>query len=390
MLSELILNSELLNQALDGRRPSVEEACSVFQSAITDPEELFKTAQALRMKNKGSFVSFSKKAFFNLTNLCRDACSYCTYKAEPGEQKLSLMSKQNVSDMLDLARKYRCVEALFVTGESPEERYPEAREWLRQNEFSSTIEYVTYCSEIALEKGLFPHTNAGNMTRVEMTELKKTNASIGLMLESASDRLAQKDGPHFFAPSKNPKLRLDVLKNAGELGIPTTTGILIGIGETTDEIIDSLVSIRKIHDEYGNIQEIILQNFHPKPDTMMRQQPPVDNGYFKTVVALARIIMPEMNIQVPPNLSPKSYQDFIRVGINDLGGISPLTPDFVNPEFPWPKIRSVEQACIDEGFELKCRFPVYPEFFPLLDNDLSRMIAAVADRNGHVMDDYWR
>jgi len=390
MLSELILNSESLNRVLDGRQLPPEGLFEVFQAAQNSPGELFKTAQALRSRNRGNFVSFSKKAFFNLVNLCKDTCSYCTYKAEPGEQKLSLMSRQNVSDTLDLAKRYHCVEALFVTGESPEEGYQEAREWLKENGFSSTVEYIIHCSEAALDRGLFPHTNAGNLSKEEMAELKKTNVSMGLMLESASERLAERGGPHFFAASKDPKARLKILKNSGELRVPMTTGVLLGIGETAEEMIDSIVAIKRLHDTYGNIQEVILQNFRPKPDTMMNRHPAAGEDYFKTIVALTRIVMPEMNIQIPPNLSPKSYQGFLEAGINDWGGISPLTPDFVNPEFPWPEIKSVEQNCNDAGFDLKCRFPVYPEFFPLVDDDLRDRLSVVSDKDGHVREDYWR
>jgi len=390
MLSELILNSESLNRVLDGRQLPPEGLFEVFQAAQNSPGELFKTAQALRRRNRGNFVSFSKKAFFNLVNLCKDTCSYCTYKAEPGEQKLSLMSRQNVSDTLDLAKRYHCVEALFVTGESPEEGYQEAKEWLKENGFSSTVEYIIHCSEAALDRGLFPHTNAGNLSKEEMAELKKTNVSMGLMLESASERLAERGGPHFFAASKDPKARLKILKNSGELRVPMTTGVLLGIGETAEEMIDSIVAIKRLHDTYGNIQEVILQNFRPKPDTMMNRHPSAGEDYFKTIVALTRIVMPEMNIQIPPNLSPKSYQGFLEAGINDWGGISPLTPDFVNPEFPWPEIKSVEQNCNDAGFDLKCRFPVYPEFFPLVDDDLRDRLSVVSDKDGHVREDYWR
>lgn len=389
-MSELILNSESLNRVLDGRQLPPEGLFEVFQAAQNSPGELFKTAQALRSRNRGNFVSFSKKAFFNLVNLCKDTCSYCTYKAEPGEQKLSLMSRQNVSDTLDLAKRYHCVEALFVTGESPEEGYQEAREWLKENGFSSTVEYIIHCSEAALDRGLFPHTNAGNLSKEEMAELKKTNVSMGLMLESASERLAERGGPHFFAASKDPKARLKILKNSGELRVPMTTGVLLGIGETAEEMIDSIVAIKRLHDTYGNIQEVILQNFRPKPDTMMNRHPAAGEDYFKTIVALTRIVMPEMNIQIPPNLSPKSYQGFLEAGINDWGGISPLTPDFVNPEFPWPEIKSVEQNCNDAGFDLKCRFPVYPEFFPLVDDDLRDRLSVVSDKDGHVREDYWR
>lgn len=209
-----------------------------------------------------------------------------------------------------MQKNNRCVEALFVTGEQPEQRYQEAKDWLKENGFTSTSEYLIHASEIALEKGLFPHTNAGNLNFEEMKELKKTNVSMGLMLENISERLTEKGMPHYLAASKRPKARLEILENSGKLQIPMTTGILVGIGETIEEIIDSLLTIKELHQKYGNIQEVILQNFQPKQDTRMKDEPSADEKYFKTIVALSRIIMPEMNIQIPPNLSPKSYQSF--------------------------------------------------------------------------------
>ena len=232
------------------------------------------------------------------------------------------MSKQQIKDVLDLAKKYRCVEALFVTGEKPEQRYQEAKDWLKENGFKSTAEYLVHASEMALEMGLFPHTNAGNLEFEELKELKKTNVSMGIMLENISDRLTEKGMPHHLAASKRPKTRLEVLENSGKLGIPMTTGILVGIGENIEEIIDSLLAIKELHRKFGNIQEVIIQNFQPKIDTRMKDVPSADETYFKTIVALSRIIMPEMNIQIPPNLSPDSYQDFLQLGINDWGGIS--------------------------------------------------------------------
>ncbi|MEM3143568.1 MAG: 7,8-didemethyl-8-hydroxy-5-deazariboflavin synthase CofG, partial [Candidatus Nitrosotenuis sp.] len=296
----------------------------------------------------------------------------------------------DVKSLASFARKHRCVEALFVTGERPEEKYNEARVWLKENGFSSTSEYLVHASEIALREGLFPHTNAGNLTKYEMSELKKTNVSIGLMLENSSERLMQDGMPHHLAPSKNPSERLCVLSNAGQLKIPTTTGILIGIGETPYEVIDSIFAIKKLHEEYGHIQEIILQNFQPKHDTIMRGSPSTEESYFKTIVAITRVIMPKMNIQIPPNLSPLSYQSFLEVGINDWGGISPLTPDYVNPEFSWPQISFVEQNTQNAGFELKARFPVYPEFIPMVNGDLRNKMDAIIDEEGLVRRQYWR
>lgn len=375
---------------MDGKDISQQEAFEIFNISEKEPAELFQTAQILRKQNKGNIVSFSKKAFFNLINLCRDTCSYCTYKAEPNESKLSLMSKNDVEQLLILAKKYHCVEALFVTGESPEQKYREAKTWLKSNGFSSTSEYLIHASELALDNGLFPHTNAGNLTKDEMRELQKTNPSMGLMLENVSERLTQKGFPHYLASSKNPIARLQVLQNAGELGLPMTTGLLVGIGETPYEIIESIFAIKNLNDRYSNIQEVILQNFQPKPDTLMNNFPSAEENYFKIVVALTRIIIPEMNIQIPPNLSPKSYQSFLSVGINDWGGISPLTPDYVNPEFSWPEIKKIEGNSQDAGFHLECRFSVYPEFFSFLNSELKEKISALEDSQGYVKKDYWK
>ena len=385
-----MLNSESLNNVLENKSISRDEIIQIYENSKNNPNELFSTARNLRKKFKNDSVTFSKKAFFNIINLCRDTCSYCTYKAEPSEQKLSLMSKQEIKQLLHLAKRYRCVEALFVTGEQPEQKYQEAKEWLKTNGFSSTAEYLIHASEMALDAGLFPHTNAGNLNKEDLRELQKTNVSMGLMLENISERLTKKGMPHHMASSKKPKARLKVLEDAGELKIPMTTGILVGIGETPIEIIDSILAIRELHRKYGNIQEVILQNFQPKPDTLMNDFPPADENYFKTVVALTRIIMPKMNIQIPPNLSPNSYHSFLSVGINDWGGISPLTPDYVNPEFSWPEIKKIEQDSKNAGFELKCRFPVYPEFFSFISKELRDKMKNIQDEEGLVRMEYWK
>ena len=389
-MNKLVLNSESLNNVLENKEISRHDILEIYQDSIVDSKELFSAAQNLRKKFKKNSVTFSKKAFFNIVNLCKDTCSYCTYKAEPGEEKLSLMSKQQIKDVLTLAKKYRCVEALFVTGEKPEQRYQEAKDWLKENGFKSTGEYLVHASEMALEMGLFPHTNAGNLEFDELKELQKTNVSMGIMLENISDRLTEKGMPHHLAASKRPKTRLEVLENSGRLGIPMTTGILVGIGENIEEIIDSLLAIKELHRKFGNIQEVIIQNFQPKQDTKMRDSPSADETYFKTIVALSRIIMPEMNIQIPPNLSPDSYQDFLELGINDWGGISPLTPDFVNPEFSWPEINKVDNYSKNAGFELGCRFPVYPEFFSSVSKELRDKMRLIESEEGLVKEEYWR
>ena len=389
-MNKLVLNSESLNNVLENKTISRQEIIEIYQYAIKDPRELFSVAHNLRKKFKKETVTFSKKVFFNIVNLCKDTCTYCTYKAEPEDAKLSLMSKQQILELLQLAKKYKCVEALFVTGEKPEQKYPEAKEWLKKNGFKSTVEYLIHASELALELGLFPHTNAGNLNFEEMKELKKTNVSMGIMLENVSDRLTERGMPHYLAVSKRPKTRLSILENSGKLKIPMTTGILVGIGETIEEIIDSIFAIKQLHQKYGNIQEVILQNFQPKQDTIMKNNPSADENYFKTIVALSRIIMPEMNIQIPPNLSPKSYQSFLSIGINDWGGISPLTPDFVNPEFSWPEINKVDENSKNAGFDLKCRFPIYPEFFSFISKELREKMAVIENSEGLVKEEYWR
>lgn len=387
-MTKIVLDSELLNKAYDSEEITREEAYHLYKQAEKNPFEIYKAAGKIRDLTKGKTVTYSRKAFLNLINLCRDTCSYCTYKSEPSDPKISMMSKEGVEELVKLAKKYKCTEALFVTGERPEQRYDEAKEWLEKNGFRSTVDFLLYASEVALKEGLFPHTNAGNLTRDEMSRLKKTNVSLGIMLENVSDRLSEKGMPHEFAPSKRPKARMHTLEVAGKLAIPMTTGVLIGIGETPFELIDSIFAIKSIHQRYRNIQEIILQNFQPKPATMMQDYPSPDETYFKIIVALTRLIMPEMNIQIPPNLSPRSYAEFLGIGINDWGGISPLTPDYVNPEFSWPSISTVKKHCLQAGFDLKARFPVYPGFLDMINKELKAKMLESADSNG-LVDERW-
>ena len=387
-MSKLQFDFEIIHKIGELKEITEEEVLELSKNA--PKQMIFDAASKIRDKRKGKAVSFSKKAFFNIINMCRDTCSYCTYKAEPNDTKLSLMDKKTVRELAVLAKKYNCTEALFVTGERPEQKYPEAKKWLASQGFSSTAEYLIHCSEMVLNEGVFPHTNAGNLSKDEMRELQKTNVSMGLMLENSSPRLREIGMPHHNAPSKEPSTRLNILKNSGELKIPMTTGILVGIGESMEENIQSIFDIKKIDDKYGNIQEIILQNFHPKPKTSMSRHSTPEEDYFKMIVALCRIIMPNANIQIPPNLSPENYHEFLSVGINDWGGISPITSDYVNPEFSWPNIQNVEKKCNDTGFSFKARFPVYPEFIPLVNNDLKQRISLIADEENYVKESYWK
>jgi 7,8-didemethyl-8-hydroxy-5-deazariboflavin synthase len=354
-----------------------------------DTKSICSLANTIRKTCINGPITYSRKVFINLINLCRDTCSYCTYKKELSDYDLSILTKDQALHIARLGKRLRCTEALIVTGEKPEQRYPILREWLRKYDCSSTTEYIEQVSKLILEEtGLLPHTNAGTLNYDELLMLKKCNVSLGCMLETSSERLSGKDMPHEFAPSKNPRARIRVLENAGKLKIPTTTGLLIGIGETLEEIIDSLIAIREINHKYGNIQEIIIQNHVPKYNTKMRNFLPPSHDLFLLAICLARIIIPNMNIQVPPNLSPEHYSTYINAGINDWGGISPLTIDFVNPESPWPDIKDVKRATEKAGYTFRGRLAVYPEYIlnkrEFIPNNLWNYIAPLTDSSGLV------
>lgn len=378
--------AELLNRANITRA----EAHQLFGECYTDA--LVAAAGTMRDRTKSGTITYSRKVFINLVNLCRDTCTYCTYKKEPDDPMLSMMGPEQVMAIAEAGKKFHCTEALFVTGERPEQKYGETGTWLRSLGHSSTVEYIREMSELVLEKtGLLPHTNAGSLTKKEMSMLKDTNVSLGVMLETASQRLMGKGMPHEGAPSKNPKVRIKTLQGAGELKIPMTTGLLVGIGETPEELIDSLFAIKRLHEKYGHIQEVIMQNFAPKPETGMEKFPPAPPEYFLRAVAMARIVMPSMNIQVPPNLNPETFGRYIDAGINDWGGISPVTIDHVNPEFPWPTIASIKSATEARGRRLRPRLPVYPEFLKggfITSKRLLQRIDLIGDSSGLVREDY--
>ena len=357
-----------------------------------DTKSLCTLAKALRDICKNDPITYSRKVFINLINLCRDTCSYCTYKKELSDLDLSMITKDQALHIASLGKRLKCTEALIVTGERPEQKYPEYREWLKKYDCSTTVEYVDQISKLILEEtGLLPHTNAGTLNYDELSLLKKSNVSLGCMLETSSERLTGKNMPHEFAPSKNPRARIRVLENAGKLKIPITTGLLIGIGETLEEIVDSLIVIREINQKYGNIQEVIMQNHVPKDNTKMKSFLPPTLDLFLLTVSLARIIMPHMNIQVPPNLSPDHYSIFIEAGINDWGGISPLTIDFVNPESPWPDIKEVKQATNIAGYNFRGRLAIYPEFLlnkrEFIPENLWNYITPLSDSSGLVKEE---
>lgn len=381
--------AEMLSRAVESRITKAE-AHRLMAECATDT--LVAAAGRIRDRTRPGAVTYSRKVFINLVNLCRDTCTYCTYKKEPGDPLLSMMEPAQVLAIAEAGSKFRCTEALFVTGERPEQKYGQAAAWLRSLGHSSTVEYIREMSELVLEKtGLLPHTNAGSLTKKEMSMLKDTNVSLGVMLETSSERLMGKGMPHEGAPSKNPKVRMKTLEGAGELRMPMTTGLLVGIGETPEELVDSLFAIKRLHEKYGHIQEVIMQNFAPKPETGMAEFPPAPPEYFLRAVAMARIIMPGMNVQVPPNLSPDVFGRYIDAGINDWGGISPVTIDHVNPEFPWPSIASVQKATEGRGRRLRARLPVYPEFLKggfITSGRLLQQVSLIADSSGLVREDY--
>ena len=361
----------------------VEDA---YDLADKDLGYLLRLAKSIRDERKGRIVTYSRKVFIPLTYLCRDTCSYCTYKKELNEAKMILEPDEALS-IAELGKRYNCTEALIVSGERPEQRYPMLKDWLNSNGFNSIVEYIAYISMLILDKtGLLPHTNAGILNAKEMLMLKESNPSIGSMLENVSIRFMEHNMPHEHAPSKHPRARIKMLEDAGKIRIPFTTGILIGIGEDIYEAIDSLLAIKRINDKYNHIQEVIIQNFIPKADTKMANHSPPTLDYMLRIIAIARIIMPDMNIQAPPNLMPKDYARYLDAGINDYGGISPITIDHVNPEMPWPKIEELEHIIDSKGYTLKARLPVYPEFIDdsMLSDKVYEHAKSLIDDHGYV------
>jgi len=355
-----------------------------LQLAAQSPlQDLLSAATELRAQGKGNVITYSKKVFIPLTTLCRDYCSYCTFRKDPGQPGAHFMTPGEVLALAERARQAGCKEALFSLGDQPERIFPEAREFLRAQGHSRTLDYLAAMCELVLEKtGLLPHANPGVMDRAALTRLKDSNASVGLMLENISPRLMRDGLPHAKAPDKVPALRLRTIEEAGKLSIAFTTGILIGIGETMEERIDSLLAIRLLHEKYGHIQEVIIQNFRAKPEIPMAVHPEPTLEDMLRTIALARLILgPQMNVQAPPNLS---YEDFPRLldgGINDWGGISPVTKDFINPEAAWPQIARLQSETESRGFILRERLAIYPEFVSceqFLSSRVRNRIAEVA------------
>ncbi len=355
---------QALKECLQGKLLNRSEAFALVGTEGDDLQALLGAAAELRDQHKGRVVTFSPKIFVPLTNLCRDFCGYCAFRKAPGEPGAKTMTVDEVLSVVRRGKLLGCTEVLFSLGDKPEAIYPEMKEFLNQRGLQRTLDYLyEACQAVLEETGLLPHSNPGVMGKADLRRLKEVNASLGLMLESVSERLLIPGGAHDNAPDKKPSVRLRTVEEAGKLSIPFTTGILIGIGETWEERIDSLFAIRELHECYGHVQEVIVQNFRAKPTIPMRAHPNATRDDMLKIIALARLILGgEMNIQAPPNLTPDGYELYLEAGINDWGGVSPLTPDFINPEAPWPALELLRHKSTEAGFELKARLPIYPEF----------------------------
>ena len=357
------VNHSRLFEKSVGQTVTLSDIEDLLDEDNTALPELMKSASAVRDYGKGKVITYSPKVFIPLTKLCRDTCGYCTFRKEPGESN-PYMSPEEVLCLAKSGEDLNCTEALFTLGELPEQKYVEAKQWLSERGYKSTIEYLIEMSRMVFEKtNLFPHSNPGTLSRRELKSLKTYNASMGLMLESISPKLHDKHGPHEYAPSKRPSVRIKTITLAGEEKIPFTTGLLIGIGDSFEEQIEGILKIKELNDKYGHIQEVIIQNFRPKTNTALNDRPPPEEEYMLRLVSIARLILgPKMNLQVPPNISVGKFGHYINAGINDWGGVSPITIDHVNPEAPWPQLKKLKLETERYGYKLEPRLPIYREY----------------------------
>jgi FO synthase len=352
-----------LSRVAAGQPLSDEQALGLSDASEGELSVLLDAAGRARDAFFGRAATFSPKVFLPLTNVCRNRCDYCSFRRSPGDPGAWTMTHDEVDAQLRAAAEQSCTEALFCLGDKPEGAFAAYRRTLATLGHDSTVDYLLWASERALELGLLPHTNAGVLSAEDMTRLRACNASLGLMLESTSERLCEPGMPHHRAPDKRPAVRLRMLREAGELRIPFTTGILIGIGETRRERVESLLAIRALHRSHGHIQEVIVQNFTPRPSVPMAATPEPDDVEMAHAVALARLVLDaDVHLQSPPNLNPHRTALLLRAGIDDFGGISPVTPDYINPRHPWPQLDGLGRACRAEGFTLHPRLPVYPRY----------------------------
>jgi len=347
-----------------------------FSVIKLDLPTLLQSAAKIRDDMWGKEITYSRKVFIPLTNMCRDTCSYCTFVKHPSKPEARILTPEQVLFMAKQGEAHGCKEVLFSLGEKPELRYPEAKKKLALLGYNKMTSYLRDMCELILNKtSLLPHVNAGTLSNQEIDELKPVSASMGMMLETITKRLSKKGGPHYACPDKTPIQRLRTLSRVGKKKVPFTTGLLIGIGETFEERIEALEEINKIHAKYGNIQEVIIQNFRKKPDIKMANHPePTLEAMLRTIAAARIILNPEISLQAPPNLSDRHIK-YIQAGINDWGGISPVTIDFINPEHAWPDIEKLRISCIEAGYKLNERLTVYPKYIKSSKRFLNTVIS---------------
>ncbi len=375
-----------LREVHDGAELAPEVAVRLLRCDDDVLPALLTTARALKEQYHPGIVTYSRKVFIPLTNLCRDYCGYCTYRRDPGEPGAQTMTPDEVLSVAKQGEKLGCTEALFSLGDRPEALFPEMRDTLRRLGYRSTLHYLEAMCELVLrETRLLPHANPGLLSANWIERLRASNPSLGLMLESTSTNLAAAH-PAGRAPDKTPALRLRTIEDAGKLGVPFTTGILIGIGETMEDRVDSLLAIERLHRQYGHIQEVIVQNFRVKTRIPMAAWPEPDIGDMLRTLAVARLLLRDMNIQAPPNLTENGYERLLEGGINDWGGVSTLTPDYINPEAPWPHLAELQHRTGAAGQKLVQRLPVYPEFVARVvkrGGMLAERLQTVSDHDGY-------
>src|SRR6202167_4729561 len=371
-------------------RPGVpisrELAVGLIRCSDGDLSTLLASARAAKENFKPDVVTYSRKVFLPLTNLCRDYCGYCTFRRDPGDPGGHTMTPAEVLAVARAGERLGCTEALFSLGDKPELLFPEMRDTLRHLGYKSTLHYLEAMGDLVLrETSLLPHPNPGLLSAEWIARLAAVSPSMGLMLESTNPALLAPGAAHDNAPDKVPAKRLRTIEEAGKHGVPFTTGLLIGIGESLEDRVDTLLAIRQLHDRYGHIQEVIVQNFRAKPAIPMAHTPEPSLGEMLRTVAVARLLMPTVNIQAPPNLNAPYYEELLDAGINDWGGVSPLTPDYINPEKPWPHLQQLRLRTESKGFQLRQRLPVYSEFIPAIASGsslLSEKLDAAHDGEG--------
>lgn len=373
---------------LDAGMPlSREKACQLIRCSEQDLPALLSAAVKARQRFKPAVITYSRKVFIPLTNLCRDYCGYCTFRRDPGQPGALTMTPEQVLAVARVGEKMGCTEALFSLGDKPELAFPEMRETLRRLGYKSTLHYLEAMCELVLrETRLLPHPNPGLLSAEWIARLAKVSPSMGLMLETTNASLLAAGRAHDNAPDKVPAKRLHTIEEAGKQNVPFTTGLLVGIGETLEDRVDTLLAIRELHRRYGHIQEVIIQNFRAKPEIPMHDGPEPTKDEMMRTIAAARLLMPDINIQAPPNLSAPYYDELLDAGINDWGGISPLTPDFINPERPWPHLQQLMSRTEAKGYRLRQRLPVYPEFVSAVTTRpglLSEKVKAAADSEAY-------